>query len=76
MIDTKLIGVAKTLNNKLNRLARGYESSLDFAYGYISALLQMGYINKKQANILKKCYATEEEYYFDDKSGEAIRCQE
>ena len=74
MIDTKLIGVARTLKNVLNRKALGYEGSIDFAYGYITCRKDLGDITQKQANILLKCFAScDESYYFDFSSGKAMK---
>ena len=42
--------------NDMGRKALGFEDSLSFSHGYISALLKNGLISIREANSLKKVY--------------------
>ena len=51
------------LKRKLSSLGLGWESSLDFSWGYITALSLAGLISKKFANEMLDNFANEK---FDD----------
>lgn len=56
---TKLDKIIKRLKSN-ERKALGYESMLDFYYGYITALYQNDLISAKEKNMLIKVYASTE----------------
>jgi hypothetical protein len=57
---SKVKKYAKLIERNNAKLALGYESSLDFNYGYIVCLRQTKTITQKEANILMKMYASHE----------------
>lgn len=75
-MNKNLLKHKKSIENHNTRKAIGYEPTLDFNFGYISALLSNNLITRNEFNILKECYAIEEDnihHSFINKNGDLVR---
>jgi hypothetical protein len=75
----KHIHIIEQQIKKQERLALGYESMMDFYYGYIKALFVNKLISKSEYLILKKVYSWENDqgqYSIDDDGKLAIDKEE
>lgn len=59
----------KIIKDTLRRKALGYERSLDFAYGFITGLLNLGFVTRKFYNELIDNFAVETD---EDMSAEEV----
>ncbi len=60
----------KQLSAISSKLALGYESDLDFSYGYLTALVKNECITRKEFNILFKVFCKNEDgEFFIDQNG-------
>jgi len=68
--DIKLIKWAKKLTQSQRNLALGWEGTNDFTTGYTTSLVTAKLLNRKQANILNRCFGwTSDDFEFDFKTG-------
>ena len=67
-----ILAIEKDIKSITDRLALGCESTEDFIYGYLSALLKHKIIDRKTYNILKKvyCWGNEDCLWFINSNGE------
>ena len=68
----KIHNIEKQIIAQNNRKGLGYESTLDYNFGYLSALYTNRVINRKEYNTLKKVYASTDNgdgRYFVTKAG-------
>jgi hypothetical protein len=54
--------IANEIKAQNDRKALGYESTLDFNFGYLSALRKHGVITNKEYNALKKVFLSRGDY--------------
>jgi hypothetical protein len=72
-VNKKVIGIKKKLEKQLGSKALGYEEILDFAWGFLSALLCEEIINRAEYNTLMKVYSNyknADSHWFINKDGE------